>query len=225
MIAVIDNIAQSGVEGVCVTGGEPTLRTDLSIILCYLQQKRIVTSLSSNYFDFDGFEGLPIANARMSIYGGSRTHDEITRRKGSFARLERAAVSARRSGIPVYACMTVMKKNKDELPEVIRICRDWNIRKLVLFSLMPKGRGKEIYEVEHLQDVTSPLEQGLLSLSVQTLSVPGECAIIHPNGDLVASPYYPTGYEIIGNALATPITRLWERYPYKENYLAFNKRT
>ena len=145
---IIDNLAHAGIKRVNISGGEPTLREDWLDLIDYISQKKLYSSLATNCSTItpqtlQALRG-KISNLRVSIYGNERTHEAITTVPGSFQRTRETAKKSQEIGIPTYACMTVMQDNLEQIAEVRNICREVGMEKLLLYSLVPKGRGSEI---------------------------------------------------------------------------------
>jgi len=55
-----------------------------------------------------------------------------------------------------------------------------------------------------------------------TADTEGHMIVVEPSGDAQAWPVYdqPDLFLKLGNVLREPVTRIWERYPYKRNHFA-----
>jgi len=215
-----------------VSGGEPTLRADWQDLISYMADKGLTVSLASNcsQLDADTINKLKgkVANIRVSLYGPKEIHEVITLRSGSFEQVCNTARLARNAGIPVYACMAIMKSNLAQAAKVLEICKTLEMEKLLIYSLVPKGRGKDIYEREGLTRTEAINALGEVRDMTEVYWSPfdkdGICALIQADGSLVATPYFGNDERVqhVGFAHMESLDELWGKYPFKENYLSFN---
>lgn len=231
MYKIIDKLADHKVQRINISGGEPTLRPDWLTILEYLAKKNISVSLATNCSQLDTttLRRLTklVANIRISLYGNEQIHDDITEIKGSFQKTCEAAKEAKSMGIPVYACVAVMKRNLNQLSNIQTICRELGIEKLLAYSLVPKGRGLNIYESDGVtrQEVAELLKttQEIPEIYWSPFDEDGICALIQSDGSLVATPYFgETQVKYVGDAVHEEIKDLWDKYPFKEHYTSFS---
>tara|TARA_Y100000310_G_C20686775_1_gene819532 strand:- start:2902 stop:3771 length:870 start_codon:yes stop_codon:yes gene_type:complete len=231
---VFDNIIEHGVKRVNISGGEPTLRRDWTKHIKHLSDNDISVSLATNCSNLtrDNLQELreSLANLRVSIYGDEKTHDFVTRIPGSYQKQIEATRIARELSIPTYACMAAMQTNLQAIEDAQNFCRGLGMEKLLIYSLVPKGRGKQIHTSEKVshEEVRSQLET-LSGRKPEIYWSPfdkdGICALIQADGSLVATPYFgnDSGIKIVGYAQSTTLKELWDKYPFQENYLEFNK--
>ncbi|MBU1643923.1 MAG: radical SAM protein [Nanoarchaeota archaeon] len=231
---VFDNIIEHGVKRVNISGGEPTLRKNWTNHVKYLSDKDISVSLATNCSTLtrNNLEEVAgsLSNLRVSIYGNEKTHDAITGRNGSYQKQIEATEIARELGIPTYACMAIMQMNLDAIEEAQDFCRQAGMEKLLIYSLVPKGRGRHIHHSEKVshEEVKSRLEiisKRKPEIYWSPFDKDGICALIQADGSLVATPYFGdnTGVKLVGYAQEISLKDLWAKYPFKDNYLKFNK--
>ncbi len=228
LVTVVKRLEEHAVRRVCLTGGEPTIRKDFVQIVNELYNAGIIVTLASNCYQI--IPSIPeiqgkVANIRATLFGTKTTHDNITKQPGSYRKLQNAVSQLLEAEIPVYACMTLMQSNLQELEQVWQPCQEWGIEKLLTFSLMNKGRGKTIFERERVTDaeVQRQLKTVTGNIYWTNFMREGQCAMIQPDGNLIATPCYsePTGVKVVGSVLKEPLLALWQKYPYKKNYLAY----
>jgi len=229
---IIDNLSVSGVERICLTGGEPTCRADLFSIIDYIHLNKIIITLATNCSNLDistiNFLKRKISNLRLTIYGTEKTHDNITQIVGSFKSIIKTIEMANSNNIPVYICLPIMQSNFHDLDFVYQFCSSNQIKKIIVFSLINKGYGKQIFNKEsidckQIQLKINSLKPTLTKVFWTSFTELGQCALILPNGDLVGTPYnenYSMNY-IVGNTLKSSLVDLWNKYPFKENYINY----
>lgn len=225
---IANELKRHGTKRVCLTGGEPTIRKDFVQVVDMLYNAQILVTLASNCLNLPplipSLKG-KIANVRTTIFGIESTHNRVAQNPTAYARLRSAVKTIVENGIPVYACMTLMQSNLDELPTVCDVCQDWRIERLLAFSLMNKGRGQNIFAQESVSDdaVQEQLAKIKGNVYWSNFMREGQCAMIDPKGDLIATPCYssPTRISVIGSVLTEGLCNLWQNYPYKENYFAY----
>lgn len=151
---IIDKLFERKLKKICITGGEPLVRKDITEILEYIHNKGINITFSTNGILLNKNKLLQmkpfIDNIRFSIYGDEKNHDKITLKEGSFKKVIKCLKLTKELKIPTGLIMTVMKKNLNDFSEVIKICNKYNVNKLYLFSLMPTARGEKIYTTEYV---------------------------------------------------------------------------
>jgi len=232
MLQIVNRLADYGVKRVNVSGGEPTLRHDWIQIIQHMAKRGLNVSLATNCSNLTD-EALTelkgaVSNIRISLYGDARTHDFVTQHRGSFSIAKFSVKKAIENGIPVYACMALMQTNLAQINAVRNICREWGIEKLLIYSLVPKGRGQDIFDEESVAAENVAALVGppgtLPEVYWHPFDKPGICALIQADGSLVATPYFdsPEGVKVVGCAYKEPLSELWAKYPFKENYLEFN---
>jgi radical SAM protein with 4Fe4S-binding SPASM domain len=134
LLRIIDELAELGVAGVNVSGGEPSLRRDHLKLLAHVKGAGMNANLSTNAFtlaDPERVEALlatGVDSINISLDGAlAETHDRLRGAPGGFARVARATellVAARRKGRPSITYIFVIgTDNHTEIPEFIELSR------------------------------------------------------------------------------------------------------
>jgi len=228
---IIDKLS---VKKICVTGGEPLMRKDIVEILEYIHSKGINVTFSTNGILLNRNKLLQIKpfidNIRFSIYGNEKKHDEITLKKGSYKKVIACLKMTKELEIPAGLIMTAMRKNLDDLADVIEICNQYNVSKLYLFSLMPTARGEKIYATEYVspeiisEKVSADSQRGnKCVIKVIDWRIEGQCVLVYGNGDVVAQPSYQDkgNKKIVGNLLKESSDQIWDKYPFKKAHVDY----
>lgn len=237
---LIDKLAKEGLKKICVTGGEPLTRIDIVGILKYIHDKGIYVTLATNSLCLDKKKFIAIKpfidNVRFSLLGKEETHDKIAQHKGSFRKVVESLEIAKELKIPVSANSTVISENYSEMFDVAQFCEDKKIGKLYFFSLMPKGKGKDVYNKKYvsirkinksLEEILAVAKKELWNLQIKLIdwNIEGQCILLYQNGDLagVSSHKDENCKKIVGNLSISSLKSLWEKYPFKKNYISYYK--
>jgi radical SAM protein with 4Fe4S-binding SPASM domain len=133
-LAEIDRIAGEAISlgalWCLVTGGEPLLRQDFADIYLALKRKGLLVSvfttaqiLTEDHLRL--FRQYPPRDIEITVYGVTReTYERVTRRPGSFDAFRRGLDRLLESGVKVRLKAMALRSNLDELPEIVRFCRE-----------------------------------------------------------------------------------------------------
>ena len=217
------------------------MNNDLLEVLKYLKQKEVCVTLYTNglILDEEKIQSVKpyIDNIRFSILGGASTHDSLTQHTGSFEKVLSGIRLAKTFSIPVVATMPVLKKNISELIETVLLCESEGVEKFYIYSLMNRGRAKDLHGHQHISYnkinaelvlAKELLEKNLAKLEVGLVDwdVSGQCVLVYPTGDVLAviNGHNNEGTIKLGNLNEDSAKDLWEKYPFKEEYLAYYKK-
>lgn len=135
LLSLFDSLAEAGTMHVILTGGEPTVRRDIFILLESLAKKKILVTLYSNGHRInqsmaDRLSSLVGAVELSLLAGTATTHDALSGVPGSHARVVSAARALRQSGIAVVLKTPVMHQAIETLKEIellaMEIGAEWN---------------------------------------------------------------------------------------------------
>jgi MoaA/NifB/PqqE/SkfB family radical SAM enzyme len=232
---MLDRLSDGGLRRVCVTGGEPLLRSDLVSILRYAKKKNFNVTLSTNGWLLNAklikLIKPYVDNMRFSIRGLESEHDKIAGKKGSFEQTIRSVGLVRDIGLPISVVYTVVTNSFADMGKIARLCEDLKVDKLYFFSLIPRGRAIDLYSKLNVSIDKLTREYNLimervrkdrwnLDIKVANFTIDGECVLVFPNGDVVAVPSFTDdgNQKVLGNILKNSVEELWGRFPYKENH-------
>lgn len=231
---IIDKLFDGGLRKICITGGEPLMRADIVDVLEYAHKKGFFVTFSTNgtMLNRDILIKIKpfINNIRFSLYGDENNHDRVTLIPGNYEKVKKSLQLAQELKIPSGVIMTVMKNNLPDLKEVVDICHKNNVSKIYLFSLMPTGRGKDIYPDEYVSPELISEEVSKISrdkkrceIKVIDWRIEGQCVLAYESGEIVAQPSYtdPGNKKIVGNILQEDAASIWEKYPFKKSHIDY----
>jgi MoaA/NifB/PqqE/SkfB family radical SAM enzyme len=223
----------AGVQRVFLSGGEPLLRRDLPEIV-------------SMYSPF--ILGLP-TNATRGVAMAPRLAGKVAfvnvgfdGPRATFAKVrgdyDRAMTGLRAfigAGLPVSLSAVVLRSTLHALPYLYQIADVLDCGKLKLILPLRKGNAlglaeREFITVDEARDAFGRLAElrtlhdwrPAVRMTPWTAETEGHMIVVEPSGDAQAWPVYdqPDLFLKLGNLLREPVTRIWDRYPYKGNHFA-----
>ena len=150
---VIDRLNEIGVFIVTFTGGEPTLRDDLTELLLYAQNKGMVTGLISNgrklkdktYVAALEKAGLDFVQITLESHKPT-IHDKMTDAKGSWNETLAGIRNAVQSQIYVSTNTTLSKHNAPDFLDTIDFIKSLDVNAFGCNSLIYSGKANEVSE-------------------------------------------------------------------------------
>jgi radical SAM protein with 4Fe4S-binding SPASM domain len=152
---LLREFANMGGEDVCISGGEPLLYPDLAEVIKDCRKLNVRASLYTSGVMFDNglikvisdeMINLLVANdvkVIFSIHGAlERTHEALTRTRGSFDVTISAMEKALKANLVVETHIVPTALNFGELGSTIRLVSSLGIHKVSLLRFVPQGRGR-----------------------------------------------------------------------------------
>ena len=130
---IIDDIYRMGCRSVQFIGGEPLVAPFFEEIVEYAKKigiERIDVFTNGTLIKEHTAQILKEvgANVRVSIYGyDSETHDYITKRPGSFIKLDHSINMLQKYGVPVSPAIVLMEENQSYLTGIIEYLKSKNL--------------------------------------------------------------------------------------------------
>lgn len=127
---IADEAAALGAMWCLITGGEPLLRDDFSLIYMALKRRGLLVSVFTNATlvtedHIRLFKQYPPRDIEVSVYGVTReTYERVTGRPGSFAAFMSGLDRLFECGVKVRFKAMVLRSNVQELPAIARFCRE-----------------------------------------------------------------------------------------------------
>jgi len=132
------------------TGGEPLVRKDLFELMAYAQALGFTNTLATNATLIDDAvardlrrQGVVIGAVSLDGFS-AETHDSIRGQPGSFDAALRGMRALRRAGILLQVNITAMEYNLDQMDELIALVEEKGTGILLMYQLVPVGRGRGI---------------------------------------------------------------------------------
>jgi radical SAM protein with 4Fe4S-binding SPASM domain len=136
-----------------LTGGEPLLKEELFSLLNYLDPKPEIEELgiitNGLFFSRDVVKRLSafpkLKKIKISLDGAdAEVHDSI-RQKGVFEKvIQSLPMIKQENRFEIILMFTVMRRNYESLPSLIRLCQNLGVDGLILERFIPLGKGREI---------------------------------------------------------------------------------
>jgi radical SAM protein with 4Fe4S-binding SPASM domain len=134
MLSLLDEITEAGCLNLLITGGEPLLREDFTIIYRYAKEKGLLVTVFTNGTIVTDeiiqlFRDLPPVEVEISIYGASAaTYERITGIPGSYERCLRGVKSLLQNGTRVNLKTVLMTLNSHELYDMENIAKELDVK-------------------------------------------------------------------------------------------------
>jgi len=229
---MIENM--NGIPRVIISGGEPTLREDLVHILKMCNNNFDVVAMACNATNLDSKLIQNISKyvnyLDVTIDGPRNIHNGI---RGSYDKIIQGLWNLKKENIDFSIVMVLLEENKAYVSYVAQIADILGAKKMKILSPIPKGRGKNIiskrlsakkirelfYELKNMKKILGWNIR--ITLTDWENINEGHALLIHPNGDVVASPVWSkeSCIDYVGNILECDIKNIWDVYQYKNNHV------
>lgn len=130
---LIDEFAQIGGERVTFTGGEAFLHKDLMVAIEYATSKGLCIAIFSNLIatspsQVERLKDCNLIGIQVSLYSTDpKTHDTITKVKGSCYRTLASIENMVNANLPIKIVCPVMRVNKDSVLNVVDYAKKLNV--------------------------------------------------------------------------------------------------
>ncbi len=154
-LASIDKMADAGVVFLAFSGGEPTIRSDILTLIRRATERGIYVAVATNGITFSNpervrlFKNAGMKFVQISIDGSNaKTHDNFRGVPGSFDKTIEGVMNCVAADLFVEVSTTVTRHNIGQIQDVIKLCEDLDARWLMLYNLVPVGRGAELIDLD-----------------------------------------------------------------------------
>jgi radical SAM protein with 4Fe4S-binding SPASM domain len=151
---VLDDLAQFGVPGVLLSGGEPLIHPRFFDLAGYARGKGLRLTLSTNgtLIDRDAAQRLKdtgFAYIGISLDGIGATHDHFRGRAGAFDKTVAAFRHCKSVGQKVGLRLTLSTHNIADLDRILDFIEAEDIDRVCFYHLVYSGRGGNVVDVTH----------------------------------------------------------------------------
>jgi radical SAM protein with 4Fe4S-binding SPASM domain len=166
---VLDRLYEIGVPHVAFTGGEPTMRDDLSKLIAHTQEMGLVSGLITNgrrlkdasYFNSLVDAGLDHVQITVESYD-PKVHDKITGVEGSWDETVKGLKNAIASPIYTLSNTTLNQWNVKDILKTVEFLHGLGLQQFACNSLIYSGKAPDVVKDFALED--SSLEPILTSI-------------------------------------------------------------
>ena len=153
---VLDDLAQFGVPGLLLSGGEPLIHPRFFDLAGYARAKGLRLTLSTNgtLIDREAARRLKdtgFAYVGISLDGMGATHDYFRGRPGAFDKTVEAFRHCKAVGQKVGLRLTLSAHNLADLDRILDFIEAEDIDRVCFYHLVYSGRGSNVVDVTHEQ--------------------------------------------------------------------------
>ena len=147
-IEMVDQLADSGVVDLGISGGEPLLRHDLLAIIGHAKARGMSVGVATNGAKLpeapaEGLAALELNRLQVSLDGPRAEHDRLRRWPGLYERAVASIRMARGAGLRVHVCCTITSLNVDVLDTFVDSLTSLDVQRLNFSRYVPTGRGTD----------------------------------------------------------------------------------
>ncbi len=162
-LEVVDQLDEAGVAAISFSGGEPLINKDFWEVAKYAYDKGFYLSIATNGTLItkevaNKLKEVGIRYVEISIDGPREFHDNFRGLEGAFDLSIKGAKNVKDVGLQLGIATVATKSNLKLIPEIIKIARELNADRFIVFNFVPTGRGKEIIK----QDLSPEEREELL---------------------------------------------------------------
>lgn len=154
-----------GLGCVKLTGGEPLLYKRFKELLTFLTKEEVSISIETNgtLIDKDFIKAIrefSMDHIAVSLDASAPAiHDAIRGVKGSFELAVNGLRLLRETDLSPQVIITLQRRNANEIPEMIQLCRELNAGSLKINNLLPTGRGINAFQRSENLEIDEFLEK------------------------------------------------------------------
>lgn len=153
-IKAIDTLADAGVVILAFSGGEPTLRPDITELIRRAHTRGMYVAMATNGITLANRERVRelksagLSFVQISLDGlDPETHDSFRGVPGSWELAVKAIKNCAAEGLFVEVAATATKRNLDEILELARFAKSLGANWFMIYNFIPTGRGVEIVDL------------------------------------------------------------------------------
>jgi SynChlorMet cassette radical SAM/SPASM protein ScmF len=149
---IVQEAKTIGLNTVKLTGGEPLLYRDIDELLLFLKDEAIGISIETNGTRIDEriarlFKESGVNQVSVSLDAASKEiHDRLRGSSGAFEKTVRGIRLLTDNDINVQIIMVLQRQNRDEIPDMLKLCDALKASSLKINHLLPFGRATEAFK-------------------------------------------------------------------------------
>lgn len=245
---VIQEFSNLGGRILEISGGEPLVHDNVSEIIKYAKDANLETRLYTSGFllsdrKIDELISSGLNKIIFNLQGStSETHEEITRKKGSYDKVISGIVTSKQKGLWVGVHFVPMKTNIGDMKKVADLCTDLNVSEFATLRFVPQGRGlinrdklelsqsetkyffKSVHEMQKEPKIKTRVGRPFNVRSVcYSNSKFKKCnagitkCLVKPNGDVAPCPAFKQNQKyVIGNIRKSRLISVWNSSSWDE---------
>ncbi len=204
-LAAVDQIADSYIPTLSISGGEPLLHPHFWPVLARARERGLYTSIATNGTLITKEVAGRLAEAKLAYAGISvdspvpEEHDAFRGVPGAWERTIEGIRHTVAAGVPSLLAFTITKRNYRSLPGIFRLAKELEMTKVMVYNFIPTGRGRQMQEddltpgmrEEALQVMYEHAEAGVSVCS--TAPQFGRVCTQHARRDLIPLSHASTG--------------------------------
>ena len=155
-----------GLQGVKLTGGEPFFHPDIHGLIEYIRGEELGLDINTNGTLCTPELAREISKCKRAFVSVSldgvnaETHEYIRGVDGCFEAALQGIRNLVKEGLRPQVIMTIMKRNKDQLEEVVRLAESLGAGSVKFNIVQPIERGRELHEAGDTLEIGELIELG-----------------------------------------------------------------
>lgn len=222
-----------GVQRIILTGGEPLIRPDIfEVISLFHEYPVCALATNATLLEESTVRRLSelVDYVDITVDGPRGVNNKI---RGQYDRIVDGAKRLSNAGIEFSVVTVLLPQNAASIQYVCQIADTLGAKKLKIMPSIPKGRGQTLHKTWFSSDQLLAIFNKIreekerngwivkITLADWSKIGKGHALLIHPDGEVVASPVFSEDncIEHVGNILTENIDAIWKKYPYKMNHV------
>ncbi|MEM0240885.1 MAG: radical SAM protein [Candidatus Nezhaarchaeales archaeon] len=151
-LAVLDQLDRAYVAALAFSGGEPLIHPDFFTVAREASLKGMYVSVATNGTMITRelakrLKEVGVNYVEISLDSSNpRKHDSFRGVSGAWEKAVKGIRSCVEEGLVTGVAMTLTKMNYNEIEEVVDLCEDLGVKRVIFFNFIPTGRGSDIVE-------------------------------------------------------------------------------
>jgi len=149
-LAVLDQLDRAYVAAVAFSGGEPLIHPDFLKVAREASLRGMYVSVATNGTMITRelakkLKEVGVNYVEISLdSSNSRRHDSFRGVSGAWERAVRGIRICVEEGLVTGVATTLTKMNYDEIEDIVDLCEDLGVKRVIFFNFIPTGRGSDI---------------------------------------------------------------------------------